>query len=45
MNVENKIVSQEDINSIKKAVKAHIPVDFYCYTLTPEQKNSFSTDS
>ena len=40
MKVDNK-VSEEDIENIKQAVQSRQPVDFYCYTLTPEQKKRF----
>ena len=41
MKVENKVISEADIEIIKDAVKSRKPVDFFCYTLTPEQKNRF----
>lgn len=41
MKVDSKVVSEEDIESIKVAVKTRQPIDFFCYTLTPEQKDRF----
>ena len=41
MKVDNKIISEKDIENIKVAVKARQPVDFFCYTLTPDQKTRF----
>ena len=41
MKVESKVISDADIESIKVAVQSRKPVDFFCYTLTPEQKARF----
>lgn len=41
MKVGSKVISDADIESIKVAVKSRKPVDFFCYTLTPEQKDRF----
>ncbi len=41
MKVDGKVISDADIKSIKVAVQARQPVDFFCYTLTPEQKARF----
>ena len=41
MKEENKVISDADIESIKVAVQSRKPVDFFCYTLTPEQKARF----
>ncbi len=41
MELDSKVISNADIESIKDAVKARKPVDFYCYTLTPDQKTRF----
>lgn len=41
MKVNNAEVSEQDIINIKEAVKNHKPIDFSCYTLTPEQKSRF----
>ena len=41
MNMDDKVISQEDIANIKGAVQSRKPVDFFCYTLTPEQKDRF----
>lgn len=41
MKVDNKVISEADIESIKAAVQTRKPVDFFCYTLTPEQKDRF----
>ena len=41
MNMDDKAISQEDIANIKGAVQSRKPVDFFCYTLTPEQKDRF----
>lgn len=41
MKVNTSEVSSEEILNIKKAVKTRSPVEFKCYTLTPEQKNRF----
>ena len=40
MKVDNK-VSEADIENIRKAVESRQPLDYYCYTLTPEQKDRF----
>jgi len=39
--MDDKVISQEDIANIKGAVQSRKPVDFFCYTLTPEQKDRF----
>ena len=41
MDTNNKVISDADIESIKVAVKSRQPVDFFCYTLTPDQKERF----
>ena len=41
MKVNDKVISEADIENIKIAVQARQPVDFFCYTLTPEQKERF----
>lgn len=41
MKVNSKVISDADIESIKVAVKTRKPVDFFCYTLTPDQKERF----
>ena len=41
MKVEKVELSLEEIQSIKDAVKERRPVNFYCYTLTLEQKQRF----
>jgi hypothetical protein len=41
MKVDNKVITEDDIESIKIAVKSRKPVDFFCYTLTPDQKERF----
>ena len=41
MKVADKVITEADIENIKVAVKTRKPVDFYCYTLTPEQKSRF----
>ena len=41
MKVEEAEVSEQEIESIKVAVKTRQPVDFFCYTLTPDQKERF----
>jgi len=41
MKVEQKDISDEEIENIKLAVKNRKPVDFFCYTLTPDQKERF----
>ena len=43
MKVEEENVSEEEILSIRKAVETRQPVDFYCYTLTLEQKKRFQS--
>ena len=39
--MDNKVITEADIESIKIAVKSRKPVDFFCYTLTPNQKVRF----
>ena len=41
MKVESVELSMDDIQSIKDAVRERRPVNFYCYTLTLEQKQRF----
>ena len=41
MKVNDKVKSEAEIENIKVAVQARQPVDFFCYTLTPEQKERF----
>lgn len=41
MKVNNAEVSEQDILNIKDAVINHKPIDFSCYTLTPDQKTRF----
>ena len=41
MDDRHKVISEADIQSIKVAVKSRKPVDFFCYTLTPDQKTRF----
>ena len=41
MKVENCDLSGEDITYIKQCVKDRKPIDFFCYTLTPDQKIRF----
>lgn len=41
MKVNNAEVSEQDILNIKDAVLNHKPIDFSCYTLTPDQKTRF----
>ncbi len=41
MKVESIELSTEDIQSIRDAVRERRPVNFYCYTLTIEQKQRF----
>ncbi len=41
MKVNDKVISEVDIENIKIAVQSRQPVDFFCYTLTPEQKERF----
>ncbi len=43
MKVEKVELSLEEIQSIKDAVKERRPVNFYCYTLTLEQKQRFQS--
>ena len=35
------VISAEDIENIKIAVQSRQPIDFFCYTLTPDQKERF----
>ena len=41
MKVETVELSREDIQSIRDAVRERRPINFYCYTLTLEQKQRF----
>lgn len=41
MKVEETELSENEISYIKKAVKDRQPIDFFCYTLTPDQKIRF----
>lgn len=41
MKVNDKVISDAEIENIKVAVQSRQPVDFFCYTLTPEQKERF----
>lgn len=41
MKVESESLSKEEILKIRDAVKNRQPVDFYCYTLSLEQKQRF----
>ena len=41
MKVESESLSKEEISKIRDAVKNRQPVDFYCYTLSLEQKQRF----
>ena len=41
MKVEDNNVTEQEIESIKEAVQKRQPIDFYCYTLTPDQKVRF----
>ena len=41
MKVQDENVSEEEVLKIQDAVKNRQPVDFYCYTLTLEQKQRF----
>lgn len=41
MKAKSKVISEADIENIKTAVQSRQPVDFFCYTLTPEQKARF----
>ena len=36
MKVEETELSENEISYIKKAVKDRQPIDFFCYTLTPD---------
>lgn len=41
MKVDETELSENEISYIKKAVKDRQPIDFFCYTLTPDQKIRF----
>ena len=41
MKVDEIELSEDEISYIKKAVKDRQPVDFFCYSLTPDQKIRF----
>ena len=41
MKVEETELSENEISYIKKAVKDRQPIDFFCYTRTPDQKIRF----
>ena len=41
MKVDDNDISEQDIESIRIAVKTRQPIDFFCYTLTPDQKIRF----
>lgn len=41
MKVEETELSENEISYIKRAVKDRQPIDFFCYTLTPDQKIRF----
>lgn len=41
MKVDETDLSENEISYIKKAVKDRQPIDFFCYTLTPDQKIRF----
>ncbi len=41
MKVEKSDLTEEDITYIKQCVHERKPVDFFCYTLTPDQKTRF----
>ena len=41
MKVDSADLSEQDILNIKDAVQQRHPIDFCCYTLTPEQKTRF----
>ncbi|MBS7265843.1 MAG: hypothetical protein SOZ96_06795 [Treponema sp.] len=41
MKVDETELSENEISCIKKAVKDRQPIDFFCYTLTPDQKIRF----
>ena len=43
MKVMEENVSEQEVLQIKEAVKNRQPVDFYCYTLTLEQKQRFQS--
>ena len=43
MKVLEENVSEQEVFQIKEAVKNRQPVDFYCYTLTLEQKQRFQS--
>ncbi len=41
MKVDNSDLSEKDIAYIKQCVQERKPIDFFCYTLTPDQKARF----
>ncbi len=41
MKVNDKVISEADVESIRVAVQKRQPIDFFCYTLTPDQKERF----
>ena len=41
MKVDEKEKKKKDISYIKKAVEERQPIDFFCYSLTPDQKLRF----
>lgn len=41
MKVDDIDISQQEIENIKVAVQTRQPVDFFCYSLTPDQKIRF----
>jgi hypothetical protein len=41
MKVDETELSEKDISYIKKAVEERQPIDFFCYSLTPDQKLRF----
>ena len=43
MKVVEENVSEQEVFQIKEAVKIRQPIDFYCYTLTLEQKQRFQS--
>ena len=43
MKVVEENVSKQEVFQIKEAVKKRQPIDFYCYTLTLEQKQRFQS--
>ena len=43
MKVVEENVSEQEVFQIKEAVKKRQPIDFYCYTLTLEQKQRFQS--